>query len=293
MPAPLRLSLCLVFALGCRPPTPSPKIGERDDLGRVVALEGPPKRVLSLAPSHTEFAFALGAGEQLIGRTASCDHPPEALQVPAIGNLFPPDYERLVAARPDLVLMLDGSVEVRRRLEGLGLKTFVLQPRTVGEVVEGARRLGRLLGRSEEGVALARGLQQRLDAVAQRLPAARPRVFYEVWPEPLTSAGPASFIGDLLRLAGAQNAVVQPDAEWPQVPVEAMIAANPEVFVTPHAATLEAFTAGRRVAWQATSALKTKRVVRVLDSGLISRPGPRIAEAVEWMARALHPRAFE
>lgn len=293
----IRLLLVLVVLAGCRggeaPAGATPGAGwpriVGDDRGRAVRVPARPARVLSLAPSNTELVFALGAAGRLVGRTDACDDPPEAARVPSVGSLFPPDDERIVASRPDLVLMIDGVADLRQRLEARGLPVLVLQPRSVAGTFESIERLGVALGTEEAAAALVGRLRAELAAVRARLPAARPRVFYEVWPDPLTSAGPETFVADLIRQAGGEN-VVQGAEDWPRYPDELLVASRPEVVVTAHAQTLEAIAAGQRPGWSALPAVRGGRVHLLPDKDLLERPGPRLVEGVRWLAGVLHPR---
>lgn len=256
-----------------------------DDAGRTVRLRAAPPRVLSLAPSHTELVFALGAGDRLVGRTPACDFPPAAAAVPPVGDLFPPDYERIVGAAPDLVLMLDGQVDVRRRLEGQGLTVAVVQPRTLPDVARAMRTMGRLLG--IDGEPSAARFEAALAAASRPVAADAPRVFYEVGSQPLFGAGPGGFVGDLIRRAGARNAL-SGDAQWPRVSTEQLIAGAPDLIVVGNAARRDALKQDPPPAWRALPAVKSGRVVAVPDADVFVRPGPRVLDGLRWLAAEVH-----
>lgn len=304
-PARLVAGLLAVLALGlagCErehtgtavPPTPpgrapadqSPPepIALTDDAGRAIRLERPAKRVLSLAPSHTEIAFAIGAGDRLVGRTPACDHPPEAAAVPPIGNLFPPDYERIVGAAPDLVLMAGGQVEIRRRLEGQGLTVAVIQPKTLPEVAGAMRTIGRLLG-VDAGPA-AKRFEAALAEASRPAGAEAPKVFYEVGFDPLFGAGPASFVGDLIARAGGRNAL-SGDAEWPRLATEQLVAAAPDVILVGNSNRAAAVKAEPPAGWSALPAVAAGRIRAVPDPDLFVRPGPRVVDGLRWLSGAL------
>lgn len=297
-PALLLASIWAAIGLGCadrpEPPgrstageaapgagEPAPAIAVRDDAGRVIRLAAPPRRVVSLAPSHTEIVFALGAGDRLVGRTPACDHPPAAAAVPPVGNLFPPDYERIIGAAPELVLMLDGQVDVRRRLEGHGLAVAVIQPRTLADVAGALRTVGRLLGVDPEPVAAR--FEAELAAASRPVGPDAPRVFYEVGSDPLFGAGPAGFVGDLIRRAGARNAL-SGQTEWPQVSTEQLIVGAPDLIVVGGVARQDAVRQAPPAGWAALPAVKRGRVLAVPDADLFNRPGPRVIEGLRWMA---------
>lgn len=289
----LALPFVALVALACgdraAPPEPAPPtaapITVVDDAGRTVRLPRAARRVVSLAPSHTEIVFALGAGDRLVGRTPACDFPPAAQAVPPVGDLFPPDYERIIGAAPDLVLMLDGQIDARRRLEAQGLTVAVVQPHTLVAVAEAMRRVGRLLGVDGEGPAAR--FEAELAAAGRAAGSDPPRVFYEVGPDPLFGAGPGSFIDDLIRRAGGRNALGG-DAEWPQVSTEQLIAAAPDVIVVGGATRRDAVKARPPAGWQALPAVRAGRVLAVPDPDLFNRPGPRVLDALRWLTAALH-----
>ena len=283
----LGVAFLLLSVMACQAPSApeAPALTLKDDRGVTLTRERPATRVLSLSPGHTELLFALGAGDALVGRTDNCDYPPTAAAVPSVGSLFPPDYERMLATRPDVVLMMDGTEAVRTRLTELGLTVLVFQPETVEETLALFPRVGRVVGREAEGEAL----KAKLDAELARVKAARPKapvsVFFEVWAEPLSTAGPGSFVDDLLRQAGGQNVAAHTQEPWPQFSPEALLAADPQVLITPHRATAE--HPERRPGFAALSAVRTKRVVFLPDPAIVVRPGPRVVEGVAWVARAL------
>lgn len=249
-----------------------------DSVGRAVTLARPAQRIVSLAPSHTEWVFALGAGGRLVGRTTACDAPPAAARVPAVGSLFPPDYEAIVAARPDLVLMLAGSESIRARLEALGLTVFVLQPRSIDGVIAGAETLARLLAVDPAPAVAA--LRRGLAAVTPATSA--PRVAFVAWTAPVTVAGPDTFAADLIRRAGGQVVPGLVSEEWPRISLEQLVVANPDALVIPAGLALGD-------AWAQLPAVAAGRVCRV-DADLLSRPGPRVDQAVARVAACLGGR---
>lgn len=253
-----------------------------DDAGRVVRLAGPARRVVSLAPSHTELVFALGAGDRLVGRTPACDFPAAAAEVPPVGNLFPPAYERIVGATPDLVLMMDGSVDVRHRLEKHGLVVAVVQPRTLADVAGSMRMVGTLLGVEAEPVAAK--FEAALAEASRPAGAGAPKVFYEIGFDPLYGAGREGFVGDLIKRAGGQSPL---PGEWPALSTEQLVAADPALIVVGNAARAEAIRAQPPAGWTAIAAVKAGRVVAVPDPDLFVRPGPRVVEGLRWLAAEL------
>ncbi len=278
--------LFLLLLVGCRgtsPPSEPARIEVEDALGRAVRLHKPALRILSLAPGNTEIVFALGAGDRLVGRTSACNYPTAVGKVPSVGNLFPPDFERILATRPDLALMIDGNLDVRRSLVARGIPVFVYQPRTLKAAYIGIRAIGQLLGATHSANALTD--QMRLRIASVRKAANPPRVFYEVWPEPLTTAGPRTFLSDVIKAAGGTNIVTDPSADWPHYSLERLVVEDPDVVVTAHRST-EA-SAATRPGWSSLRAVRTGRLLRVPDPDLLARPGPRVVDGVEWLAAQL------
>ena len=258
-----------------------------DQAGRSVKLGKPAMRILSLSPSNTELLFHLGAGDRLVGRSVNCDYPEEVAQVPSVGSLFPPDYERLIHVKADLVLMSSGTESVRSKLEGYGFTVIVLQPKSVEAIADSLSILGKALGINEISTQKINSFRAQLTDLTSHKIGQRPRVFYEVWSRPLSSAGPTSFLGDLITVSGGANVITDPSKPWPQVSEEAVIHANPDVIFTSHPASHSAMLSGTKPAWKYTHALKKKQVYLVPDENLLVRPGPRILKGIRWMRDTL------
>jgi len=272
-----------------------------DRLGRTVTLATAPQRVVSLAPSNTELAFAVGAGERVVGVTTFCNYPAAALERPKIGGFAARtiSIEAIVALKPDLVLAGDRTQRaVIDALELAGVTVAAVQPRGWGEIQETTRLLGRIFGTTEITDRLLAAANERLRVVAAKIdglpPERRVRVYWEVFDEPLMSAGPRSLIGEAVTLAGGVNIFGDVKEEYPQVSVEAVIARDPQVIIGPlsmrqRSMSLEALRA--RPGWAAISAVRAGRVV-ILPDEPVTRAGPRFAEGVELIARALYPELF-
>lgn len=271
-----------------------------DDLGRPLTLAGPPQRVVSLLPSNTEILFAVGAGPQVVGVTDFCDYPPQVRGLPRVGGIVPGSLsvERVVSLAPDLVLS-GGRLQqpVIEALERLGIPVFALEPRTIEGVYDNIRKVGRLTGHPEQAEAVVQTMQRRVQAVRQAVadlpPQDRVRVFYEVWDNPLMTAGPSTFIGQLIELAGGINVFADLRQDWPQVSLEELVRRDPDVILGPatHGSGLVVDELRRRPGWQNLRAVQNGRV-HLVEDNLISRPGPRLVEGLEQVARALYPQRF-
>jgi len=268
-----------------------------DELGRRVQVPSAVRRVVSLAPNLTEIVFALGEGENLAGDTDFCDYPSEATRKPHVGGTVNPSLERIVSLMPDLVL---ATKSINRRetvnaLDRVGLPVYVSDdPHSVNDMIASVQHIGNVLGVEKSAFAVAGDLRGRLAELEQRLAGTTPRrVLFVVWTDPLISVGRNTFIADALRRAGARS-VVDTAAEWPRISLEEMLRLQPEflVFASAHAGDMRRDIAAlhTRPGWRDLEALRRGHVVLLSDA--INRPAPRMLDAVEELARALHPEAF-
>jgi len=267
-----------------------------DDLDRKVTLTHAPHRIVSLAPSITETLFALGLGERVVGVTQYCDYPPEARAKPKVGYIHP-NLESVVALQPDLVLapreFLRG--EVLGKLEQLKIPTYIMDAGMIDDVLSHIRTLGRMLGASDAADELAGRMQRHLDEIKARtatLP--RPRVLYVLNSEPLITVGPGSFIHQAIELAGGSNIAASARMAYPRLSMESVLKADPELIVFPSSVVERGPTEEqeRWQRWTTLSAVKRGRFRR-LPNELLNRPGPRIVQGIETLARILHPDTFE
>ena len=273
-------------------------IAVTDDAGRTVRLPGAPSRVVSLAPSHTEAVYAMGLGDRLVAVNEWSDYPPEARAKPQVRGLRP-SLEQIVALRPDLILFVGGMGDLVSQFEAQGLPVLVLAPRDLEGVYHGIDLLGAALGAPERARAITRAMRGRVAAVRARVAGARrPRVFYEVdAADPVRpfTAGPGTFIHELLELAGAENVAAGARGAWPQISLEQILRADPEIIILGDAIAVNnpqtPETVLRRPGWEWVTAVR-RRAIHAVDGNLVSRPGPRIVEGLEALARMLHPDRF-
>lgn len=294
---PRTAALTAWLLLACLPAQAASQTGRTvvDETGRTVPLPERLERVISLAPSVTEIFYALGLEDRLVGVTNQCDFPPAAREKARIGDVVSPSLETILALKPDLVIgtPIGNRRETVAALEQLGLSLYGINPRTVPEIFLSIRHVGELMGVPESGEALAARLEARLAALEGRLArSSHPRVLFVVWLEPLITAGGDTFLNDLLRRAGAESITADLSESWPRLSIETLIERNPDYLILPRTPSLEArFQALREgAAWQAVRAARAHRVVWLDEA--VMRPGPRIVEAIEELARALHPDAF-
>lgn len=253
-----------------------------DFQGKALTIPAKPARIVSIGASNTEFLFALGAGDRVVGVDDFSDEPAAAKTKEKVGGVKP-NVEKIVALRADLVVSLkisDGSLE---RIAAQGIPVLVVDPKGLADATRTAELLGTAIG--ADGKGLARRIQEGIDAVrAKAASVKKKRVFHEVDasdPTKLFTAGPGSFIHDLIELAGGINIAADAASPFPQLSAEEVIRRDPEVIVLGDAAygtTAEQVQA--RPGWASITAVRTKRILPA-DASLLHRAGPRLPEAAE------------
>jgi iron complex transport system substrate-binding protein len=271
-----------------------------DSAGREVKVPGIVARLVSLAPSATEILYAIGAGEWLVGVDDFSNFPDATKDLERLGS-FTPDLERIVAMEPDLVVAAQIiSPEIIEQLTNVGVSVWIADSPDVQGVAESIRRLGVAVRRESTAEAVATELEGRLADLAALLAERgdRPRVFHELdASDPMRpfTVGPGNFVHDLLALAGADNVFGDASTPFPQVSFEEVLARDPQVIILadgPFGVT--AASVGERTGWDVLSAVRDGRILEVSPElgDIISRPGPRIADGLEVLARFIHPDAF-
>lgn len=262
-----------------------------DDRGQTVALASPPQRIISLYGGLTEVLAALGLAPRVVARTQGDD----CLKgIPTVGTHLQPNVEMILALRPDLVVQggVPKGLPALKRLEAEGIPVAMFAPRDFPGLFVVIQRLGVLTGQSQAATTLVRAMQEKLEEVARRVAGQKPpRVFYEVRYHNLLAAGQGSLVNDIITRAGGQNILKSPQ-KLTAFSLEALIQADPEVYIIqqgPMNRSPEDIYA--RPHFQELRAVKQGRVL-VVEESLFSRPGPRSAEAVEQLARFLHPQAW-
>ena len=268
----------------------------RDATGVEVTLGAEPQRIVSLLPSNTEIAFALGLGPRVVGVTEWCDYPEEAKTRTKIGSLKP-DVEKVISLMPDLVLAgASANADAISALRQAGVTVFAVEAKDLPGVYLSIQQIGRVAGAGQAAEALIESMKKRVDAVQRAVAgvgeADRVRVWVEITPD-LYTAGRGTFIDDLMRIAGGVN--VAGDVEgWAQLNSEAVIERNPQVIVTaygPYVKDVKGTVTGR-AGWDGIDAVKADRIYSI-DPNIVTRPGPRLVEGLEQVARALYPELFK
>ena len=295
------VGLALVIA-ACGTPlaTPVEPHEMTDGLGREIALPNLVERIVSLAPSNTEMLFAVGAGSQVVGRDEASDFPASANEVASIGSTFGElNTEAILALEPDLVLAADITApEQLQSLEALGLTTFVIpNPIDFDGLYDNLITIGEITGHIDQAADLAEELRSRTEATTALTLNADPiSVFYEIDgsdPNAPWTTGSNTFQNLLIELAGGTNVAAGIEG-WGQFDLEELVIQDPEVivFTTGTFITTTSQSLAERPGWGGIAAVQSGRVVSV-DTNWIDRPGPRLVDGLEALARALHPDLFD
>lgn len=250
--------------------------------------------MITLAPNLTEIVFAVGAGDRLVGNTTYCNFPAEANNVAKVGDTLQPSLERIIALRPQVVLISTASqLEVfTRQLQNQNIAVFVTDPHDLDGVFSSIEQIGVMLSRDQEAKSLVQQLRSRVTAVEIAVRGKIPvRVFYQVSGEPLYTAGRDAFVTDLMRRAGAASVTADVPGAWPKFSNESALAAKPDAIILPTGGSMGAANSSVAEALRNSPAVLNGRVYKINDD-LLSRPGPRAVQALEEMANALHPEAF-
>jgi iron complex transport system substrate-binding protein len=272
----------------------SMRIETTDGMGRRVDLPRHPLRIISLAPSVTEVLYLLGVDNRLIGVTTHCDWPEEVKQKPKIGSLLNPNYEIILAARPDLIIASTAGNDQAAvmKLAALGLPVYVTAPRSVDGIFETTRAISRITDCEAAGDQLVARVKARLEEVKRRLTGLPPtRAFFITWFDPLLAPGRKTFENDVLGLAGVVSISASSEEFYPRYSLEQVLAQNPEVILTVRHEGKPLPNLRQLAGWRALNAVKQGRVY-VLNE-VLQHPSPRFVDGVEELARTLHPERFQ
>lgn len=280
----------LLLVLAWLLPAASPAaVSVTDDSGRQVSLAAPAQRIVSLAPHITELLYAAGAGERLVAVGSYSDYPPAARALPQVGSHSSIDYEHLLALQPDLVIAWQSGNGGRtiERLRALGLTVFVSEPRRLEDIPRTLERFGQLAGSSTSATPAAQAFRQRLQQLAEEY-AQRPRlqVFYQIWNAPLMTINGEQVISQVIRLCGGENIFADLPTLAPQVNLEAVLAADPEVIVASEVGPQPPAWLYDWRRWPQLKAVQQGNLF-FLPSDLIQRHGPRILEGAELLCQQL------
>jgi iron complex transport system substrate-binding protein len=281
--APGGLIACLLAGAAAAQP-----VSIKDDRGRVVTLNRPVQRIVTLAPHLTELAYAAGAGEKLVGVARHSDYPAAAARIPQVGDAVRVDAEAILALKPDLVLAWrsgNNPAEIGR-LEQIGLPVLATEPARLSDIPRLLRAIGTLAGTGGHAQMAATDFEGEIETLRQRYAKAqRIRVFYVIWHKPLLTVNGAHLISEILSLCGGENVFADLGQLTPNVTLEALIAAKPGAILGGASAGGEK---GFAEQWRATAVPPLRDLpADYIDPDLIQRPTPRIVAGVKAVCAAL------
>lgn len=270
----------------------------QDGLGREVTLQQPPQRIVSLAPSVTETLFAVGAGDQVVGRDSFSDYPPDVLDIQDIGgSMGVYSLETIVSLKPDLVIAAEiNTPEQVSALENLNLTVFYLaNPTDIEGIYTMIQTVGKLTGHEKDAKKLNSALAARVNEVTKKVAKTKttPLVFYELDgtdPAAPWTAGPGSFVDLLITTAGGKNVGAALQSPWGQISIEELLVQDPDIILlgdSAYGVTIENVSA--RPGWDGLTAVKEQKVYPFNDD-MVSRPGPRLIDGLKEMALMIHPK---
>jgi iron complex transport system substrate-binding protein len=265
-----------------------------DALGREVKVGLPVEAIVSIAPSNTEILFALGLGAKVVGVTEACDYPPDAKSKPKVGQVEM-NIEKIAEMSPDLVVAVASmQLPVIETLSNLGIPVLALDPKNLSDVLDSITLVGTATGAEEASRLFVTGLAGRIQDTQRKAVEAiaeegRPRVFVEIWDDPLMTAGPGTFIDELIRIAGGENIAGDAGMEWPEFSVEVVVERDPDVIITVWTEPEDVLA---RPAWNRISACKKGRI-RKVNPDILTRPGPRLVEGLAELLEIMHPGSID
>jgi iron complex transport system substrate-binding protein len=277
----LALCLCAGQALAA--------ITVQDDAGQTVTLSRPAQRVVTLAPHVTELVFAAGGGARIVGTVSYSDFPPAAKSIPLIGDNRQVDIERVIALKPDLIVVwLHGNAERQTdQLRQLGIPLFYSEPRQLDDIADNIQRIGRLLGTDQTAQAAATELRRKLAKLKAQYQNRPPvRMFYQVWDKPLYTLNGRHIVSDAMRLCGGENIFASMAVTAPNVSIEAVLQQDPEAILSGDQRNQ---SSGGVKLWQPYSTMTAVRRGNLfsLDGDLLSRAGPRMIDGAAALCEKL------
>jgi iron complex transport system substrate-binding protein len=264
-----------------------------DGLGRRVEIPRHPLRIISLAPDVTETIYLLGAQDRLIGNTTQCTWPEAAKQKSKIGDLLNPNYEVILAAKPDLVISSTAGNDraAVMKLAGLGLPVYVVAPRTVESIFRSVEEMGRITDCNARGVRLVAEMKERLETVRRRLIGLAPvRAFFITWFDPLLAPGKATFENDVLSLAGVASITADIPQYYPRYSLEQLLVKDPDAIITVKQEGNPLPDFQSIAGWRDLRAVREGRIYVLTE--FLQHPSPLFVDGVEELASKLYPERF-
>jgi iron complex transport system substrate-binding protein len=284
------LLLFIVCILGAS--SPQLKVKAKDDRGKWIILERTPQRIISLAPNLTEILYFLELEEKVVAVSAMCNYPPEAAAKPRVGG-FNPSVEKIISLQPDLILATTAGNrrESIRQLELLGQSVFVTSANNIEDIFQSIIKIGSIIGKKKLAILKTKELRERMKRITSRVKGLpRRRILYLIWHQPVMTAGGNTFLNNLIWLAGGESISRDIRQNIVQFSREEIIKRDPEIIFLPDLKDKKLAEQFRQK-WEMLTAVRNRAVYQV-NEDLILRPGPRIVDGLELMAKTIHPEAF-
>lgn len=248
-----------------------------------------PQRILSLAPSITEILYALGLADRIVGVTRNCNYPPECAKKVRVGDIYL-DYEQVIKLKPDLIVSEDTvRQEAAKKLKGLGFRVLSVRCRTLEDFKASLALIGQATQTEEESRRILAAMERTIQGVKDKIKAIpssqRPRVFVEIWNEPLMTAGKGTIISELVELAGGVNIGNELGDGFPRLSQETLVSRNPDIIVLTTSAREDVL---KRKPLKEVKAVKGGRVYKI-DPDILVRPSPRLTQGLIQLARWFYP----
>lgn len=246
--------------------------------------KGVPQSIVALSPASAEILFAVGAGKQVSAVSDYTDYPAEAAAKPKVGGFDGKtlSLESILSFEPDMVYLTDGMHNfLIEQLDQIGIKYYLSKAGSIADVEKEILEVGELTGHAKEAKAVVESMKGKMTFMKST--SEKPSLYYEVWNAPYMSAGSQSFINDVIARAGAVNIFADVDEAYPMVSEESIIARQPEIIVLPASSGVTADAVKNRSGWSSIPAVKNNKIF-IIDDNVFTRPGPRIADAVQDLA---------
>jgi len=263
----------------------SPKGAPAVNVPKAIAAAERPQRILSLAPSITEILYALGLSDRIVGVTKNCNYPPECAKKARVGDIYL-DYEQVIKLKPDLIVSEDTvRQEAANKLKGLGFRVLSVRCRTLEDFKASLAIIGQATQTEEESRRILAAMEKTIASVQSKVKsvtvARRPRVFVEIWNEPLMTAGKGTIVSELVELAGGVNIGNDLGGGFPRLSQETLVSRNPDIIVLTTSAREDML---KRKPLSEVKAVKDGRVYKI-DPDILVRPSPRLTQGLVQLAR--------
>jgi len=245
------------------------------------------QRIVALAPHSVELLYAIGAGDRIIAASEYADYPKAALNIPRVGNSNGIQIERVLALKPDLVIVWQGgnkSADIQK-LQALGLNLLSTQPKKISDISQELRQLGNLTGLQQQATKVIEQIELKYAEITRKYKSkSKIKTFYQLWHDPLTSVGPESWIESLLNDCHAENIFATAYSPYPVVSIESVLVKNPQVIIIPHHSDVDDLQSKEKIKiwqkWSEISAVKNDHVY-MIDGDLLHRFTPRVLDGLE------------